>query len=144
MLNYKRIMNLYFRKDFFRLCCCSLWLYVASKLPQRKKYLLSCLFSKEISIYQVNLYPNLILLYLCKIQALDQLFSEILRTIFFISSTWLVEEYGPATVWKIWKHLKSWISFLFIKFVFNRVCPGLHVHLPSSYYFLTFFKMKVL
>ena len=140
-------MNLYFRKDFIPLCFCScLWLYVASKLPQRKKYLLSCLFSKEISIYQVNLYPNLILLYLCKIQALDQLFSEILRTIFFISSTWLVEEYGSATVWKMWNlsfsALKSWISIFFSNLYLIEF--GLHVHLPSSYYFLTFFKMKVL
>ena len=49
---------------------------LASKLPQRKKYLLSCLFRKEMSIYQVNLYfvPK------SDFALLDQLFSEILRT----------------------------------------------------------------
>ena len=148
MLNYKKIMNLYFRKDFIRLCCCSLWLYVASKLPQRKKYLLSCLFSKEIIIYQVNLYPNLILLYLCKIQALDQLFSEICTEDHFFHifnligwRVWICNclkdvEFIVFSIWKV--ELAFYLSNLYL------IEFGLHVHLPSSYYFLTFFKMKVL
>ena len=148
---------------------------LASKLPQRKKYLLSCLFRKEMSIYQVNLY------FVTKsdFALLDQLFSEILRTHFFhlfnligwreqvilfeidcaIFYTNLHELFCQFTSWTNWVNsvctcncLKDvqfmgfsiWKVELFFLSNLYLIDFGLHVHLPSLYFFLTFFKMKVL